>query len=124
MILTGANLNGANLMGVHLTHATVSLNDLHGAHVYGLTMPDGSILGMRAPDSHSEDEEVKVSMFAWYAYVVGFLVGVVLVLTGFVIAIDGVFAGIGWNLWGLILLLGGGTLAYFARRAAVRRQHP
>ncbi|MGB4689618.1 MAG: hypothetical protein WBH16_05375, partial [Candidatus Nanopelagicales bacterium] len=94
------------------------------AHLHSQAKPDGSILGMRAPDSHSEDEEVKVSMFAWYAYVVGFLVGVAVMLTGLVIAIDGVFAGIGWNLRGIILLLGGGTLAYFARRAAVRRQHP
>ena len=69
----------------------------------------------------SEQTQVSnIGAIEWYAYVVGFLIGVIVAVTGIVIAIDGVFAGIGWNLWGSILLLGGGTIAYFTRRAALR----
>ena len=60
---------------------------------------------------------VKVGGFAWYLYIL-------LCLGGLFVAIVSVGALTQWNLWGLFGLIGGLAVAYFTRRAAVRRQHP
>ena len=60
---------------------------------------------------------VKVGGFAWYLYIL-------LCLGGLFVAVVSVGALTQWNLWGLFGLIGGLAVAYFARRAAVRRQHP